>query len=355
MPGDWVDFKEIKEKVTLEMVLGRYGILGKLKRSSKGLRGPCPIHKGTHANQFHVDPAKNRWNCFGGCDMEKLEGHVIGFVAAMEQVSLREAALKIAGWFGMATTLPARRGSEEKGEESTVTAPVSETPVSQPAAKQEEQSTPPPAQPSDGDPENKELTFQLKNLATDHPFFKKRGILPETIAHFGLGFCTKGMMKDRIVFPIHRQDGKLIGYTGRTVKEVTDENPKWLLPTGLIKPKVLLNFHRVVGQFRTVILVEGGTDIIAVHQAGFPNVAGLLGSDLLEDENLSYDQLRLIVNNFDQAVLLLDGDQDGRGGMKHASDKLILHMFVRAVLLPENTDPSSLPPPELKELLSFLA
>lgn len=354
MPGDWVDFKEIKEKVTIEMVLGRYGILDKLKRSSKGLRGPCPIHKGTHANQFHVDPAKNRWNCFGGCDMEKLEGHVIGFVAAMEQVSLREAALKIAAWFGLNTTRPGRKDPDEKGEKSTVVARPVETPAPQPVP--EKAADPAPTEASlDTDPENKELTFQLKNLATDHPFFKKRGILPETIAHFGLGFCTKGMMKDRIVFPIHRHDGKLIGYTGRTVKEVTDENPKWLIPTGLVKPKVLLNFHRVVGQFRTVILVEGGLDIVAVHQVGFPNVAGLLGSDLLEDENLSYDQLRLIANHFDQAVLLLDGDKDGQEGMRHAAEKLIARILVRAVLIPDGKDPSSLPPPELKELLSFLS
>jgi DNA primase len=354
MPGDWVDFKEIKEKVTIEMVLGRYGILDKLKRSSKGLRGPCPIHKGTHANQFHVDPAKNRWNCFGGCDMEKLEGHVIGFVAAMEQVSLREAALKIATWFGLNTTRPGRKDPDEKGEESTVVARPVETPAPQPVP--EKAADPAPTEAShDGDPENKELTFQLKNLATDHPFFKKRGILPETVAHFGLGFCTKGMMKDRIVFPIHRHDGKLIGYTGRTVKEVTDENPKWLIPTGLIKPKVLLNFHRVVGQFRTIILVEGGLDIVAVHQVGFPNVAGLLGSDLLQDQNLSYDQVRLIANHFDQAVLLLDGDKDGREGMQHAAEKLMVRVFVRTVTIPDDKDPSNLPPPELKELLSFLS
>jgi len=354
MPGDWVDFKEVKEKVTIEMVLGRYGILDKLKRSSKGLRGPCPIHKGTHANQFHVDPIKNRWNCFGGCDMQKFEGHVIGFVAAMEQISLREAALKIAGWFGITTTHPSRRDSDEKGAEKTVVARPIEAPVLIPVPEQATDAGVPTAS-LDGDPENKELTFQLKNLSTDHPFFKNRGILPETVAHFGLGFCTKGMMKDRIVFPIHRHDGKLIGYTGRTVKEVTDENPKWLIPAGLIKPKVLLNLHRVVGQFRTIILVEGGLDIVAVHQVGFPNVAGLLGSDLLEDENLSYDQLRLIVNHFDQAVLLLDGDQDGRDGMRHAAEKLIARILVRAVPIPDGKDPSSLPPPELKELLSFLS
>lgn len=102
----WVDFKVIKQKVTMEMVLVRYGLLDTLKQTSKGFKGPCPIHKGTHPNQFHVDPVKNRWNCFAGCPMENYEGHVIGFVAAMEGVELRDAALLIAEWFNLDTSRP---------------------------------------------------------------------------------------------------------------------------------------------------------------------------------------------------------------------------------------------------------
>lgn len=354
MPGDWVNFKQIKEKVTMEMVLEHYGLMATLKRSSKDLRGVCPIHKGSHANQFHVDPVKNRWNCFGGCDMEKLEGHVIGFVAAMERISVREAALKIAEWFELDTTHPYKRDAADRAEDPMAGSKAKASVKQQTKPKQTKKEPDPAEEEVNGDPENKQLTFELKNLATDHPFFKERGILPQTIKLFGLGFCTKGLMKDRIVFPIHRRDGKLIGYTGRTVKEITDDNPKWLLPPGLIKPKVLFNFHRVVGKFKTVIIVEGGTSLVAVHQAGFPNVCGLLGSDLLEDENLSYDQLRLIVGNFDQVVLLLDGDKDGREGMEKSGERLVSHVFVRAVMLPGEKDPSDVPPSELNHLLSFL-
>ena len=114
MAKEWIDFKEIKQKVTMEMVLSHYQILGDLKQTPRGFKGPCPIHKGSHGNQFHVDPVKNHWNCFGGCDMQKHEGHVIGFVAAMEKVNLREAALLIAKWYGICSPKPPRRGVEEK-------------------------------------------------------------------------------------------------------------------------------------------------------------------------------------------------------------------------------------------------
>lgn len=346
MSNEWVDFKEIKEKITIEMVLVHYGLLETLKQTPRGFKGPCPIHKGSHANQFHADPIKNRWNCFGGCDMEKLEGHVIGFVAAMEKVSLREAALLIAEWYNLAKKHP----SQKKKPSGTVTGKAAKTP---PAPQKEIPKSNPPVDSSQ-EPENKELTFELKNLATDHPFFKKRGILPETISHFGLGFCSRGMMQDRIVFPLHNQDGKLIGYTGRTVKPITDENPKWLLPPGLIKPKVLFNFHRVVKTTDTLIIVEGPLDLIAVHQAGYPNVAALLGKDLLIDPSLSYDQLRLISENFDKAVILLDGDADGQKGALECLTRLSSQMFTRLITLPDEKDPSSFAPEELQNLLSFL-
>jgi DNA primase len=161
------------------------------------------------------------------------------------------------------------------------------------------------------------------------------------------------MMKDRVVFPIHRRDGQLIAYTGRTVKEITDENPKWLLPPGLIKTKVLFNFHRVAGKYDSIIIVEGPLDLVAVHQAGLPNVVALLGREVLQENKHSYDQFRLIIKNFKQAIILLDGDEDGRESAAVCALKLCAKMFVRTVSPPEGKDPSDLTAQELSEILSF--
>ena len=343
MPGKWVDFKTIKEKITMEMVLVHYGLLGTLRQTPQGFKGPCPIHQGSHPNQFHVDTKKNRWNCFGGCDMERFEGHVIGFVAAMENVDLREAALMIAEWYGLETARPAPGSKKSSGRRVA----KSPSPASTPAGLEAS------APDNSSEPENKELTFELKTLSVEHPFFTERSIAPETVQHFGLGFCTKGLMKERIVFPLHRIDGKLTGYLGRTVNEITPENPKWLLPPGLVKPKVLYNFHRVAGQFDRVIIVEGPLDLVAVHQAGYPNVVALLGKELIENSSLSYDQLRLLTQNFAQAVLVLDGDPDGREAAAKIAARLACFMFVRIVALPEGNDPSNLKPENLRQLLNF--
>ena len=50
---------------------------------------------------------------------------------------------------------------------------------------------------------NAPLDFALKNLDPNHPYLLGRGFSPEIIEHFGLGFCSKGLMKDRIT-PTHR-------------------------------------------------------------------------------------------------------------------------------------------------------
>lgn len=344
MSGKWVDFKKVKEAAKIEDVLAHYGLLASLKQTPQGFKGPCPVHKGKHPNQFHVDTQKNRWNCFGGCDMEKFEGHVIGFVAAMEGVDLRQAALLLADWYNISSEPPAKGDSSRRRPE-TPPAPVAADKPAEPLKQDTRE--------GEGEPENKELSFELRTLSVDHPFFGERRIAAETIQLFGLGFCSKGMMKDRVVFPVHRWDGKLIGYTGRTVAEATADNPKWLLPPGLVKPKVLFNLHRIAGKFDTVIIVEGPLDLVAVYQAAFPNVVALLGKELIEDDSLSYDQLRLVAKNFSKAVLLLDGDENGQEAARRIAGRLAASLWVRAVTLPDGKDPSDLEPEALRQLLSF--
>jgi hypothetical protein len=316
--------------------------------------------------------------------MERFEGHVIGFVAAMEGIGLREAALMIAEWYGLSMERPdhpaqkklggrpakggtsspsaaapaARRAVSAAAPELASAAPVvvgaavacavgrvADVATTAPAAAGRVADAP-------EEPENKELTFELKNLSPDHSFFAERRIAPETVNLFGLGLCSRGLMKDRIVFPMHRHDGKLIGYLGRTVREITSENPKWLLPPGLVKPKILFNFHRVVGFADTVIIVEGPLDLVAVHQAGFQNVVALLGKELLAEPSFSYDQVRLIVQNFSRVVLLLDGDADGQAAAAEIAGRLAPFLWVRSAVLPAGQDPGDVEPGLLRQILA---
>jgi DNA primase len=59
---------------------------------------------------------------------------------------------------------------------------------------------------------NTPLKFALKNLDASHPYMIERGFTPETVAHFGLGYCAKGIMASRIPIPIHNERGELVAY-----------------------------------------------------------------------------------------------------------------------------------------------
>src|ERR1051325_2424539 len=96
--GDWVDFKTVKATVSFDQVLSHYGI-NWLKKTGDELRGRCPIHKGEGQEAFHVNSTKGAFHCFS-CGKR---GNILDFTAAMENCSVRDAAVKLAGWFSVST------------------------------------------------------------------------------------------------------------------------------------------------------------------------------------------------------------------------------------------------------------
>src|SRR6266513_2997980 len=96
MQDNWVDFKAVKEAVTMKMLLDRYKV-NWLRKSGKELRGRCPIHKGDGQDAFNVNLTKNAFTCFS-C---QARGNVLDFVAAMEKCNVRDAALKLQDWYSL--------------------------------------------------------------------------------------------------------------------------------------------------------------------------------------------------------------------------------------------------------------
>src|SRR5438128_1154715 len=111
MTKEWVDFKKLKGAVDMQMVLNHYGLNG-LTKSGEELRGPCPIHKGSQRSKnFTVSLRKNAFKCFSkGC----VSGNVLDFVAAMEQCSVRDAALKLTEWFKIGESPSSSKESEHR-------------------------------------------------------------------------------------------------------------------------------------------------------------------------------------------------------------------------------------------------
>lgn len=347
--SDWVDFKSVKSAVSMEMVLGYYGIeIRKVNRSSWRGKCPLPTHTGDSESSFSMNSDKNAWACHVGSCVKARDGrkggNVLDFVAVMEGCTIRDAALKLQNWFSVEASnerpvdyVPSR--DRKKSDDKKLVREKKDEPVEDSTSDVED----------DTQEVNQPLEFTLKSIDGSHPYIKKRGIKEGTAEFFGIGFFYgKGSMAGRIVIPIHSETGDLIGYAGRAVDdELAKSDGKYKTP--FKKSLVLFNLHRVLEtKSREVILVEGFFDTMKVHQAGFPFVVSLMGSVLSEHQE------RLLVENFDSVILLLDGDEAGRSATSEIALRLVRKVFVRVIEMPEGKQPDELSSVELQKFLKRL-
>jgi DNA primase catalytic core, N-terminal domain/CHC2 zinc finger len=217
MVTTWVDFKQLKTDVAIEEVVAHYGV--HLRRvGGTELRGRCPLptHSSSRSrDSFAVNIARNVWSCRSLSCMQaragRPGGNILDFVALMERSSIREAALRLQQWSGAAP---------------------------------ERFIVPRASRPDPVASENPPLPFALQYVDGTHPYLRSRGLTPQTIRTFGFGLYTgKGLLRGRIVIPIHNAAGELIAYAGRAID---GQEPKYRFPAGFRKSLVLFNLHRAI-------------------------------------------------------------------------------------------------------------
>ena len=328
--AQWVNFAEIRSRVSLEDILLRYYKIENLKRDGPKLVGPCPVHNGDSPRAFHADLDKNVWHCFSRCQKG---GNQLDLVAARENISVRDAALKLQAFF--------------------LTAPPSPPPPAPAAIKKE---APVPAASAPGKEEgegdaavaNPPLDFKL-DLKSDHPhLLQDRGLQLETALRFGIGYCSRGILRGTIAIPIHDEDGDLVAYAGRRLKTAdVKEHGKYKLPKGFKKERVLFNYDRAKAHKEEfgLVLVEGFFSVVKLHEAGFPNAVASMGCAV------SDVQAELLATAKDVTVIF-DGDEAGRAGADAAAKLLGHRVPVHVIRLPEGTEPDDLPPKMLRWLVN---
>lgn len=310
----FVDFRAVKQAVSMIQILDHYGLTDQMKRNGNGqsLSGKCPLHNGDNPTQFRASLEKNVWNCFGQC---RGGGNVLDFVARKEDCTIREAALRISDWFKLPSPTE---------ESRTRTSPPK---VDKPESGQRK-AAPSPADSPEKSAGNKPLSFELKNLDPAHPYFAERGIGPETVSVFRLGFCNIGSMAGRIVIPIQNPAGELVAYAGRWPGDPPEGTSKYKLPTGFGKSLDLFNLHRAMEEPETqpLVIVEGFFDAIKLWQNGVRRVVALMGC------SLSPAQEALIVKHTSlqtKVLVMLDEDEAGRVGREQVVQRLALHRYVK--------------------------
>jgi len=321
MPAEGIDFKSIKGKVSMETVLSHYDV--RLRRvGADEFRGKCPLptHSSIRSNDsFSVSFTRNAWSCQSASCIAarsgRVGGNVFDFVAEMERCSIREAALHLQH----SLTESQMPGATSRNEES-----VAHT------------------------PENRPLSFTLRNIDHQHPYVASRGLSEQTARYFGVGYYDgNGFLRGRVVIPIHNEHGELVAYSGRATGQT---KPKYRLPAGFRKSHLLFNLHRAIRKGnRTIILVEGFFDTFKIHQAGHHNVAALMGS------KLSDRQADLIGTYFDKVILMLDADEAGKAATSAAATALSSILAVQIVELASGAQPDQLASEEINRLLGGFA
>jgi DNA primase len=147
--------------------------------------------------------------------------------------------------------------------------------------------------------------------------------------------------RGRIIFPIHNQSGKVLGFGARILK-TNDRAPKYInTPENeiYVKSKILYGsyFARMaIDKADECLLVEGYTDVVSLHQAGIENVVASGGT------SLTPDQLRLVKKYTNNLTIIYDGDSAGiKAALRGLDLALEESLNVKLVLIPDKEDPDS--------------
>ena len=335
--SSFVDFKAVKAAITMEQLLKHYDLLDRFKRSGDSLSGPCPIHKGENPTQFRVSISKNIWNCFSKC---KHGGNTLDFIARMENITIHAAALHAIEWFNLD---PASMSAESKVPEDRPTQ------TSKTETRSGEKESASPAQSSGP---NKPLKFRLEKLEREHPYLATRGLSPDTITTFDIGYCIKGMMAERIAIPIRNSEGAVVAYAGRFPGEPEGDTAKYKLPPGFRKSLELFNLDRAIKEpaDKPLIIVEGFFGCMKLHQHGCRKVVALMGSVL---SGAQEDLLKKYTDRKSRIILMLDEDEAGRLGRENATVRLAKFAFMKVYTFAnEGQQPENLTAEEVAALRS---
>jgi len=326
----------VRAKLDFEQVLRHYGV--EVKRKGKQHHGFCPLpdHNGKkNSASFSANLEKGIFQCFG-CGAK---GNVLEFAALMEKADPKD---------GAALHKVAAELQKQFCPELSHVSTEAKAPVKKPEKTEPKGELPVVV--------NAPLDFELKGLDAKHPYLLNRGFSQETIDHFGLGFCSRGFLKDRVAISLHDHDGKLVGYTGRVVDDaaITEDNPRYRFPgarerDGKIfefrKTLFLYNGFRIKAPADDLIVVEGFTGVWWLNQNGLPSVVATMGADCSEKQA---ELIVSLVKPDGRIWILSDGD---KAGDRHAQTLLFLispHHFVRWVKLDEDKQPMELSAEQLK-------
>ena len=307
-----VDFAKLKDRVSIMQIVEHYGWRDGLKKRGASYVGRCPIC-GVGKESFGVTPPR-AWKCFGDCDEG---GNQLDLVAHKEGVSLKEAAVMIADWFGIedCDREPRGRDGNSRAAQRTNRPQPGTSSTREPARTRRTERT---AQPA----ENKPLGWKqpLQGLDAEHAWLSDRGFMPDTLQEFGVGYCDRGgMMKGYVAIPIFSAGGELLAYAGRDIDKT--ERIYKFPPAEKFTPGLdLYNLHRALESDRYenegLVVCVDFFDVMHLFEIGVTHAVALMASAITERQLEKLHEL----DNPSQRFTILAAHLDQAAGEEIASE-----------------------------------
>lgn len=307
---------EIKARLSIDQLVGQYVQLTKKGRNFVAL---CPFHQDSHPS-FLISPDKGICYCFP-CQKG---GDIFSFYQLIEGVDFKQAIKDLAEKAGV--TLPdvpvdaIKKDEKERARECLAAA-------QQFFAKQLSASEATKKYLTDRgvtDVEIKEFGLGLApdSYTATYEYLLKAGFSRKDIMAAGLGIqkdLRDEKMYDRfryrLMFPIHDNQGRIIGFGGRTLG---NDDAKYLnVSDGPLyrKSHVLYGLHlaqKAMREKNRIVLVEGYFDVLACHRVGITEAVATCGTALTEEH------VKLLKRHVEKVVLCLDQDNAGRAAAERA-------------------------------------
>ncbi|MBR0434318.1 MAG: DNA primase [Bacteroidaceae bacterium] len=323
-----------------------------LKRAGANLKGLCPFHD-DRTPSFMVSPSKNICKCFA-CGKG---GTPVHFIMEHEQLTYPEALRYLAKKYHIEVQ-ERELTDEEKLEQSERESLF----VVNEWANEWFQ---------------RQMNETVDGRAVGLAYFRQRGFRDDIIKRFQLGFCpdkydaqwqaakaegfnedyilktglcirneagrTYDRFRNRVIFPIHTLSGKVVGFGGRVLDSRTkgvnikyQNSPENAIYSKRRELYGLFFAKKAIVREDLCYLVEGYTDVMAMHQMGVENVVASSGTALTNE------QIRAIHRFTENIVVIYDGDAAGIKASQRGIDMLLAEgMSVRLLLLPDGDDPDS--------------
>ena len=359
------------DRITVDKILDAANIVDvvsdfvTLKRAGSNLKGLCPFHD-DRTPSFMVSPARNYCKCFACGE----GGSPVGFIMKHEQLSYPDALRYLAKKYGIKIEEKELTQEEiqSRGDRESMF-------ILNEWAR---------------DWFKKQLWETQDGKAIGLAYFRNRGFRDDILEKFQVGYCPNskkislsdealkagyqerylvnnqiemeprlsvgtglslkredGILRDRffgrVMWPIFTASGRVAGFGGRVLDAATkgvaikyQNSPESIIYSKRKELFGLFQARQAIRKADLCYLVEGYTDVMAMHQQGIENVVSSSGTAL------TAEQIHLIHRITNNITVIFDGDSAGIKASERGIDMLLSQgMNVKLLLLPDGEDPDS--------------